>query len=532
MPETARPKPLVMLILDGYGISFIQEGNAIMAAKKPVMDRLMREYPMAVVRAGGEDVGLPWGEMGNSETGHQNIGSGRVLYQFLPRIEKAIADGSFLTNPTLIKAIEHVKNNPNAALHTMGMLSNGGIHSHINHQFALLKAAAEAGIGDRTYIHVFLDGRDSSPDDAGNFVGQVEEEAKKTGAGKVETLVGRYYAMDRAENWDRIQEAYDLLTQGKGQAFPNWQEAMKAAFVNGEKKSFETAPPMTVTGDAPIRTIQDGDAVIFYNYRSDRARQITAAFVDPAFDKFPVTKFQNLVFATMASYDEALPTDVMFPDEGIANPLGEVFANNGLKQLRIAESEKFAHVTYFFNGGREAPYEGETDVKIPSVQTKDFSEHPEMSAKEITDRVLQELESDAYDVIVMNYANPDMVGHTSKFDPTVQAVECVDEQIGRVVDAALAKGGAVLITCDHGNAEIVINHLTHEKTTDHTNNPVPVIYIGPNNKQDPPKDEAVMQQILATPIGFLADVAPTALEILGLPKPPEMSAQSLLSSLS
>ncbi len=532
MEPTKRPRPLVMMLLDGYGISFIKEGNAIMAAKKPNIDRLMKEYPMAVIGAGGEEVGLPWGEVGNSETGHQNIGSGRVMYQFLPRIDQAITDKTFFTNPELLEAIDHVKKNPNAALHTMGMLSNGGVHSHINHQFALLQAAADAGIGDRTYIHIFLDGRDSSPDDADGFIGQLEEVIKKTGAGRIETIIGRYYSMDRAGNWDRTQVAYDLLVHAKGEHFPTWQDAMKSAFSSKDRRNLESAPAMVVDGDSPVRTIQDGDSIIFYNYRSDRARQISRSLADPAFKKFPVEPWKDVYVATMASYEEAVKTHVMFKDEEIKLPLGEIFSNNGLKQLRIAESEKFAHVTYFFNGGRETPYPGENDIQIPSIATKDVSLQPEMRAAEITNQVIQEIQNDQYDVIVMNYANPDMVGHTGNFDPTVKAIEVIDEQVGKVVDATLAHGGAVLLTCDHGNAEIVINHLTHERSTDHTNNPVPIIYIAPDNKLTPPKDDAIVQQILATPIGFLADVAPTALEILGLEKPQEMTAQSLLSSLS
>lgn len=532
MEPTKRPRPLVMMILDGYGISFIEEGNAIIAAKKPNMDRLMKEYPMAVIGAGGEEVGLPWGEVGNSETGHQNIGSGRVMYQFLPRIDQAISDKTFFTNPELVEAIEHVKKNPNAALHTMGMLSNGGVHSHINHQFALLQAAADAGIGDRTYIHIFLDGRDSSPDDADGFIGQLEEVIKKTRAGRIETIIGRYYAMDRAGNWDRTQVAYDLLVHAKGEHFPTWKEAMTSAFSSKDQRNLENAPAMVVDGDAPVRTIQDGDSIIFYNYRSDRARQISRSLADPTFKKFPVELWKDVYIATMASYEEALKTHVMFEDVEIKLPLGEIFSNNGLKQLRIAESEKFAHVTYFFNGGREKPYPGENDIQIPSIATKDVSLQPEMRAREITDQVLEEIKNDQYDVIVMNYANPDMVGHTGNFDPTVKAIEIIDEQVGKVVDATLAHGGAVLLTCDHGNAEIIINHLTHERSTDHTNNPVPIIYIAPDNKISPPKDDATVQQIVATPIGFLADVAPTALEILGLEKPAEMTAESLLSSLS
>ena len=532
MTSAKRPKPFVMVIIDGYGISSIKEGNAIMAAKQPTMDMLMREYPMALVKAGGEDVGLPWGEMGNSETGHQNIGSGRVVYQFLPRIDAAIKNKSFFKNKALLKAIHHVKKNPGAALHIMGMLSNGGVHSHINHQIALLKAAADAEIGDRTHVHVFLDGRDTSPDDGEGFVEQLEEEMKKTKAGKLETMTGRYYAMDRAQNWDLIQQTYDLLVSGKGKVYPNWKDAMRAVYVKGEKQSFENAPPMVIGEKSTIRTIQDGDAVIFYNFRSDRARQLTGAFADPTFDKFPVTKFKDLIFATMASFDENVQTEVFFPDVAIPNTLGEVIANHKLTQLRIAESEKFAHVTYFFNASRGTPYTGETDIQIPSITTKDFAQHPTMCAKEITDKVLTELENGKFDVIILNYANPDMVGHTGKFDATVTAVECVDKQLGRVVKATLAQGGGVLVTGDHGNAEIIINHLTHEQTTDHTNNPVPVIYVSPENKRETPKTEEELEVILGNPIGFLADVAPTALEILDLPIPKEMTAQSLLSSLS
>lgn len=531
MESKTPPRPLVMLILDGYGISFIAEGNAIMAAKKPVMDRLMKEYPMAVIGAGGEDVGLPWGEVGNSETGHQNIGSGRVLYQFLPRINQAIADGSFFENKQLVEAVEHVQKNPDAALHIMGMLSNGGVHSHIDHQFKLLEAASKAGIGDRTYIHIFLDGRDSSPDDAEGFIGQLEKKIQETGAGKITTIVGRYYAMDRAGNWDRTEQAYNLIVHDQGEHFPTWQEAMKKAFASKDSRTLENATPMVIDS-APPRPIKDGDSIIFYNYRSDRARQITAALSKPDFLKFQTEKWKDVYIATMASYDETLPVHVMFEDAPIKNPLGEIFANAGLKQLRIAESEKFAHVTYFFNGGREQPYEGETDIKIPSLTIQDVSEKPEMRAEEITKQTIDAINQGAYDVIVMNYANPDMVGHTGNFEPTVKAIEIIDAEVGKVVDATLQVGGAVLLTCDHGNAEIVINHLTHERSTDHTNNPVPVIYIAPDNKQEQPKDDATMTRILATPIGFLADVAPTALEILGLEKPAEMTAQSLLNSLS
>lgn len=521
MNTTPTPRPLVLMILDGYGISFIEEGNAIMAAKKPNIDSLMQNYPLATLNAGSQDVGLPWGEVGNSETGHQNIGSGRVTYQFLPRIFKSIEDGSFFLNEELLQTIQNVQDNPTSALHIMGLLSNGGIHSHINHQLALLKSAQSAGIGDRTYIHVFLDGRDSSPDDAKNFLQMLENEIKKTGAGVIQTMVGRYYAMDRAENIDRTETAFTMMTQGAGQHVLSWQEGLEIIAKEKKRDSVETAGPIIVDGEKPFRPIQDGDSVICYNYRSDRARQITRMFVEKT----------KTTIATMASYDKTLPVHVLFSDEEMKNTLGEIVSQHGMKQLRISEGEKHAHVTYFFNGAREEPYEGETDITIPSLTVKDFSTRPEMSAREITQRTIEELHNNIYDVIVINYANPDMVGHTGQFEPAIEAIEVIDEQIGLITQAVLAQGGGVLITCDHGNAEIIINHLTHEQSTDHTNNPVPLMYISPYNKLPKSRDMTEVQQILATPIGFLADVAPTALEILGIEKPDEMTGVSLLSSL-
>lgn len=527
-----RPRPLVIMVLDGYGISFLKEGNAILAAKQPNMDNYMRAYPLAAVHAAGIEVGLPWGEMGNSETGHQNIGSGRVIYQSLPRITLAIQDKSFFENPALLEAAKHVKQNPEAALHTIGLLSSGGVHSHIDHQLALLQFAEQQGLGDRTYIHAFLDGRDSPPDSAGNFVNQLDQAIKEHNAGHLVTLIGRYYAMDRNNNWDRIKAAYDLLVHGKGTAYPTWQEAVQAAFKNSDTKSFETAPPMYVSHkDQPPRTIKDGDAVIFYNYRPDRAKQLTAALTKPDFKEFETIRFNNLKFVTMTQYDEALATLIAFPEEKIEHPLGRVLSENKLTQLRIAEGEKFTHVTQFFNGGEEGAYPGEERIRINSIDTKDFSQHPHMSAEKISDQVIKTIKESTFDVIVINYANPDMVAHTGKLDATVAALEFLDEQIGRVVKATLTAKGAVLLTCDHGNAETIVSQLTHKRTTDHTNSPVPLIYIAPDNRVHPPKTEDALMQVLANPIGVLADVAPTVLEILGLPVPKQMTAQSLLKSL-
>lgn len=530
--DQKRPRPLVLMILDGYGVSFLEEGNAWLKARQPNLMRYLREYPVASIRAAGIEVGLPWGEMGNSETGHQNIGAGRVIYQPLPRITLAIQDGTFFQNQVLLQAIEHVKKNPQAALHTIGLLSNGGVHSHIDHQFALIKLAAEHELGDRLFIHAFLDGRDSPPDSAGNFVGQTDRLCKELKAGRIESMIGRYYAMDRNNNWDRTGAAYDMLVHGKGAQYTTWEEATTALFKNSDTKNFETATAALVaTDEAPFRPIQDGDAVIFYNFRPERARQLTLAFTAPGFDFFPVTAWQNLFFVSMTQYDPAFKHPVAFQEEEITQPLGWALAEAGLQQLRIAESEKFAHVTSFLNGGREEAFPGELRVVIPSLNVADYSTRPEMSAKEISEQTIKEIADGRYDVIIMNYANPDMVAHTGNFAATLKALEFLDEQIGHVVDATLAAGGEVLLTADHGHAEAMTNLMTHQASTDHTTSPVPLVYITATNKQ-PAKADDVFMGILSNPIGVLADVAPTVLEVLGITPPADMTAQSLLGSLS
>lgn len=532
MPKKKKYRPAVLMILDGYGFSPEEEGNAVRSAKQPNLSRYMHEYPFATLTAAGIEVGLPWGEMGNSETGHQNIGSGRVVYQPLPRISLSIQNKTFFQNPAFLKAIAHVKKNPGAALHTIGMLSNGGVHSHIEHQLALVELAAQAGIGDRLYAHAFLDGRDSPPDSAGNFVKQLDVHMKNVGAGKLATMIGRYYAMDRNNNWDRTQAAYDLLVNGTGKPFTTWQEGLAWAFKNQDTKSYEVAPGIVLTdNDQPVRTIADGDAVIMYNYREDRTVQLASALTQPRFDAFPTKHLKNVVVVTMTDLGENVTSTVAFPTEKIEYPLGRVVSEHKLTQLRIAESEKFAHVTYFFNGGREKPFPGEVRVSIPSKNVSNYAKIPEMSAEKISDRVITEITADTFDVIVMNYANPDMVGHTGNVPATIKAIEFLDTQIGRVVDATLAAGGSVLITCDHGNAEEKNNQITHKRSTDHTINPVPLIYISPDNKLTAPKTDEEVDQLQLAPIGLLADVGPTFLEILGIAPPKQMTAQSLLKSL-
>jgi 2,3-bisphosphoglycerate-independent phosphoglycerate mutase len=518
------------MILDGFGISFIQDGNAITAAKMENFERWLREYPSTVIKASGIEVGLPWGESGNSEVGHKNIGSGRIIYQPLPQITMSIQNRSFFQNPAFIEAANHVKDNPNSALHIIGCVSNGGVHSHVDHLLAILDFAKQQHINDRTFVHAFLDGRDTPPVSAGNFLNKLQDEIEKTKCGGVASLIGRYYAMDRNNNWDRIQKSYDLMTKGTGEYADSWKEALKKGYDAGT--SDENFPPFAIVKNGkPLRTIQDGDTVIFFNFRSDRARQLTYAFTTKGFKDFPVQSWNDLDFITMAEYQKDLPVTVAFPEEQAEYPTGRVVSDAGKTQLRIAETEKYAHVTYYFNSGREISFPGEDRVMIPSPNVKDYSSTPPMSAEALTDRVVSEIEKRKYDLIVMNFANPDMIGHTGNFEATVESLQFLDKQMKKIVDTALAQGGAVLITSDHGNAEEKINPTTKEISKDHTTNPVPVIYITADNKQDPPKSEDMMMQVLSTPIGCLADIGPTVLEIMQIPQPPQMTAQSILKSL-
>ncbi len=522
-----RPKPLVLMILDGFGISFLKDGNAVAAAPMPRFQEYLRAYPSAALRASGIEVGLPWGEVGNSEVGHKNIGSGRVIYQPLPQITLAVQDGSFYENVAFQEAADHVRAQPGAELHLMGCVSTGGVHSHLDHLIALLEFAKRQKIGKQTAVHAFLDGRDAPPQSAAEFLTTLDETLARSGA-SLASLIGRASAMDRNNNWDRTKAAYDLLVERKGTVFATWKEALASSY--DKKPSDEYAQP-SVIGNQDAHRIKNGDAVIFFNFRPDRARQLTHAFVTKKFEKFQVARFTDLAFITMAAYESGLPVTVAFPEQWADVPVGRVLADQGLKQLRIAETEKYAHVTYYFNSGRENPFPKEDRVLVPSPNVKDYVKTPHMSAEAITDRVVQEIQKGKYDVIVMNYANPDMIGHTGNFKAAVEALTFLDGQIARVAEATLATGGAVLLTCDHGNAEEMKNPQTGAVVTDHSANPVPILYVAPNNKQDPPKDEEVVTQLLGNPLGVLADVGPTLLEILGLPKPKEMTAQSLLASL-
>ncbi len=496
------------MILDGFGYSTETRGNAILAARTPSLDRLFADWPTVLIGASGLDVGLPDGQMGNSEVGHTNMGAGRIVYQDLTAITKDIQDGVFFDNEVLTgamkKAVETGK-----AVHLYGLLSDGGVHSHITHLFALIDMAKRQGV-EKLYIHCFMDGRDVDPMSGKGFIEQLQAKCAEAGLGRIATISGRYYAMDRDKHYDRIQKAYDAMVCGEGVQNPDPVDAMQKSYDAGVTDEFVI--PVVVD---PEGTIKEGDSVIFYDFRPDRARQITRAFadhdltgLDRRFGCFPV----NYVCFTV--YDATIPNvSVAFPPKDLKNTLGEYLSDNGLTQLRIAETEKYAHVTFFFNGGREEPYDGEDRilVKSPGVATYDLQ--PEMSAYPVTDKVLEAIASDKYDVIVLNFANCDMVGHTGVFEAAVKAVEAVDTCVGRIADAMLAKGGVILLTADHGNADKMLDEKGHPFTA-HTTNPVRFTTVG--------------RHCHLREGGRLADIAPTMLQILGLPVPPEMDGKSLI----
>lgn len=527
---SSRPRPLVVVILDGWGISFVTEGNAIAAAKTPNMDMFARYFPSAAIQAAGIEVGLPWGEMGNSETGHRNIGAGQVQYQVLPMIDKAIEDKTFGQNKVFLDAIEHVRAHQ-SSLHLMGLLSTGGIHSHMNHLFALLECCAKQKLAENVYIHIFTDGRDSPPQSAPSFLQALEEKIGKYGVGKVASVTGRFYAMDRNENWDRTAATYNMLVGGERKyGAPSARQAIEQAY---QQHIFdEMIPPTAIThaGDS-LGPITSGDAVIFFNFRPDRARQLMRAFVQPEMVGFPTLPLKDLYFATMAQYDRNVDMPVAYSEDKGEYPLARVLADAGLTQFHIAETEKYAHVTYYLNLGHEKKFPGEEWALIQSSAAKTFALEPKMQAKGITDRVLHELEQGLYDVYFVNFANADMVGHTGNFEATVEACSFVDECLGRIQQATFTAGGWMMVTADHGNAEDKINIQTGEVETEHTTNPVPFYLLAPPLQRTTPKNEIEIAQILSTPIGVLADVAPTILEILQIPKAPTMTGVSLVASL-
>ena len=498
--------PTTLIIMDGFGLTDPGPGNAVSLAQTPQLDRLFAEYAHTTLSASGLDVGLPAGQMGNSEVGHTNIGGGRVVFQDLPRISRAIDDGSFFENAAYNKAMDDCLEK-GSSLHLYGLLSDGGVHSHIQHLYALLQMARNKGL-TRVYVHAFLDGRDVSPTSGKGFVADCQEKCRALGVGKIATVMGRYYAMDRDNRWERVQLAYDAMVYGEGIQNPDPVAAIRESYQNGVTDEF--VEPVVCDKEG---TISDNDAIIFFNYRPDRAREITRAFVDPAFDGFQREYFP-VTYVCNTEYDATMPNVlVAFPRIMIHNGLGEYLSKLGLTQLRIAETEKYAHVTFFFNGGVEAPYPGEDRVLVASPKVATYDLQPEMSAYEVTEKCVERIESGAYDVIILNFANCDMVGHTGNYDAAVKAVETVDECVGRVVDATLKMGGIAMITADHGNAEQMLQSDGVSPMTAHTTNPVPFILCGAGNE---------LRE------GRLADIAPTILDVMGLEKPEEMDGQSLI----
>ncbi len=508
-------KPVVLMVLDGYGLNDNPEGNAIAMANTPVMDGLMKDYPFVKGNASGLAVGLPDGQMGNSEVGHMNIGAGRIIYQDLTRITKSIEDGDFFENKGLLAAMENCRKN-DSALHLWGLLSDGGVHSHITHVYGLLEMAKKMGL-TKVFVHAFLDGRDTPPASGKDYLVELMDKMKEIGVGKVASVSGRYYAMDRDNNWDRVEKAYRALTAGEGNTADCPICAMKDSYANDVTDEFVIPTVMVNEDGTPVATVKPNDSVIFFNFRPDRAREMTRAFCDDKFTGFE-REFLPLTFVCFKDYDETIPNKIIaFEKESITNTFGEYLAKNGKKQLRLAETEKYAHVTFFFNGGVEDPNKEEFRLLVNSpkdVATYDLK--PEMSAPEVGMDLVEAIKSDEYDVIVINFANPDMVGHTGVIPACVAAVEKIDELVGKAVEAVKEVGGTLFICADHGNAEQEINYETGAPHTAHTTNPVPFILVnGPEG--------ATLREG-----GCLADIAPTLLEIMGLPQPAEMTGKSLL----
>ena len=508
-------KPVVLMILDGYGLNERKDHNAVAEAKTPVMDGLMKTCPFVKGNASGMAVGLPEGQMGNSEVGHLNMGAGRIVYQELTRITKEIQDGTFFENPALMDAVNNCKKN-GSSLHLYGLVSDGGVHSHNTHIYGLLELAKRNG-REKVYVHCFLDGRDTPPASGKGYVEQLEEKMKEIGVGKVASVMGRYYAMDRDNNYDRVEYAYKALTKGEGLTAESASAGIQASYDRQETDEF-VKPTVVLENGAPVATISDGDSVIFFNFRPDRAREITRAFCDDDFAGFEREKRLDLVYVCFTEYDPTIPNkEVAFHKVEVTNTFGEWLAANGMKQARIAETEKYAHVTFFFNGGVEEPNEGEDRILVNSpkdVPTYDLK--PQMSAYEVCDRLVEAIGSGKYDVIIINFANPDMVGHTGVEGAAIRAVEAVDECVGRAVKAIQDADGVLFICADHGNAEQLVDYETGAPFTAHTTNPVPFILV--NYDEGYGLREG----------GCLADIVPTLIQIMGKEQPAEMTGQSLL----
>ncbi|HNZ05243.1 MAG TPA: 2,3-bisphosphoglycerate-independent phosphoglycerate mutase [Methanothrix soehngenii] len=505
-------RPIAIIIMDGFGISPTQEGNAIAHARKPNLERLWKEYPTTTLKASGLAVGLPRGQMGNSEVGHLNLGGGRIVYQDLTRISLAVEKGTFASNPVLHEAMNLARKR-DSKLHMIGLLSDGGVHSHITHLYALLEMARSMDLS-RVFVHAILDGRDVPPRSALGYFRDLEEKFSQIGTGSTATVSGRYYTMDRDRRWERVEKAYRCLVYGEGLRAESAEEAVRKGYDRGENDEFIMPTVVDERG-----MVDDGDSIIFFNFRPDRAREITRAFVDKDFQEF-ATKPIRVHYTCMTQYDATLNAPVAFPAENLTDTLGEVVSRAGLKQLRIAETEKYAHVTYFFNGGKEEVNPGEDRVLIPSPKVATYDLQPQMSAYEVRDELLARLDSGRYDLVVLNFANPDMVGHTGIYEAAVRAVEVVDGCVGEIVNRILSLGGAVLLTADHGNAEKMRDSDTGQPHTAHTTNPVPFTLITSDRKSYSLRED-----------GILADVAPTALELMHIPQPEAMTGRTLRSIL-
>lgn len=506
-------KNMMLMILDGFGINEREQGNAIKMANTPNLDRLMKTYPTSTIATSGRSVGLDDGQMGNSEVGHINIGAGRVVFQESTKITKSIEDGDFFNIPELTGAIEHCKKH-NSKLHIMGLVSDGGVHSKMRHLYAILELAKRKDFED-VYIHFFADGRDTPPTSGENYATDLINKLQEKELGKIATIMGRYYAMDRDKRWERIKKAYDAIVYGKGEIATSTINAIEASY---QKEIFDEfiEPTVIVNNGEPVATIEDNDSVIFFNFRHDRGREMTRAINDPNFKEFETKKFKNLYYVCMTEYDSSIKNvHIAFKPTKINNTFGEYISSKGLKQLRIAETEKYAHVTFFFNGGtEEKQYEGEDRILIPSPKVATYDLQPEMSIHEVTEKVINAIHSNKYDAIILNFANPDMVGHTGNIEAAIKAVEEVDNAVGKVAQAIEEEKGILIITADHGNIEQMIDYTTGEPYTAHTTNLVPCILIGMENAE--------------LKNGKLADLAPTMLDILGLEKPEEMTGESLI----
>ncbi|MED3822721.1 2,3-bisphosphoglycerate-independent phosphoglycerate mutase [Priestia flexa] len=506
-------KPTALIILDGFALRDEEKGNAVKHAKKPNFDRYWNEFPHATLQASGEAVGLPEGQVGNSEVGHLNIGAGRIVYQSLTRVNVAIREGEFEKNETLVAAVKHAKEK-GTSLHLFGLLSDGGVHSHIEHLYALLRLAKKEGL-EKVYIHGFLDGRDVAPQSAEQYLKELNEKIEEYGVGEIATLSGRYYSMDRDKRWERVEKAYRAMVYGEGPSYTSPEECVKDSYENGVYDEFVLPSVITKEDGSPVATIKDEDAVIFYNFRPDRAIQISNTFANEDFRSFDRGEKhpKNLHFVCLTHFSETVNGYVAFKPVNLDNTLGEVLSQNNLKQLRIAETEKYPHVTFFMSGGREAEFPGEKRILIDSPKVATYDLKPEMSAYEVTDALLAEIEGDKQDVIILNFANPDMVGHSGMLEPTVKAIETVDECLGKIVDAILAKGGTAIITADHGNSDEVVT-LEGNPMTAHTTNPVPVI--------------VTKQGVELREDGILGDLAPTMLNLLDVAQPKEMTGKTLI----